>query len=569
MRTCRAELHTLRECGKFRELPPAARFDLVRQHDLCQVCLGPGLCQVKGENCRWRNRIRMELCQENRCRRKHHQLLHVEKGLEEERQGERPPVESSVAASVSGSAQVGEQRSPGQLVAQWIRTPKGGPRLAFWDTGSQVTLITNRAVQAMGLQAIPSPFMRLHCVGGGRGTMARARYKVPLLDIGGRVVTLDAFGVENIMPPLEEGDLASMKTAFPEVPAGGLVTAAGEVSLLVGQDNLSLFPGEKRRVGGAALYGSRFGTGFIVSGRPPWAKGDGGDGRAEACTTVREEHEPKEAADCPEPPGERPESPVCDEVQTATTGITVAQAIGGQGEAEACEMPLPWEEEYDDETTTEEDSRLDWEVEQFLRDSDWEDDEDCLDSEHSYSGWEHGYDADSGWRAVALVAACGATRVMAMMSTTQGREEAAQLVEAAGPRKSGLGSRLPRHVGRHESPGSAGNACACGSCSDACEVCDGAGGSCASGWSGGNSDTLTDGARRAGGEGEEARSRRGVGKRGGDRDRRGEKSGSEGHLSSRDSGREGAPPRPTGRHEAASAVLGGTAAEVVARCGMR
>ncbi len=70
------------------ELPPAARLDLVREHDLCQVCLGPGWCQVKGENCRWRNRIRMELCRENKCRRKHHQLLHVEKGLEKERQGE-------------------------------------------------------------------------------------------------------------------------------------------------------------------------------------------------------------------------------------------------------------------------------------------------------------------------------------------------------------------------------------------------------------------------------------------------------------------------------------------------
>ncbi len=107
MRTCRAELHTLRECRKFRELPPAARFDLVRQHNLCQVCLGPGLCQVKGENCRWRNWIRMELCRENRCRRKHHQMLHVEKGegLEKEVQGEQSPAESSIAASVSGSAQ--------------------------------------------------------------------------------------------------------------------------------------------------------------------------------------------------------------------------------------------------------------------------------------------------------------------------------------------------------------------------------------------------------------------------------------------------------------------------------
>ena len=126
----------------------------------------------------------MELCRENRCRRKHHQLLHVEKELEEERQGEQPPAESSVAASVSGSAQAGEQWSPGQLVTEWIRTPKGGPRLTFWDTGSQVTLITNRAVQAMGLQAIPSPFVKLHGIGGGRDTTARARNKVPLIDIG-------------------------------------------------------------------------------------------------------------------------------------------------------------------------------------------------------------------------------------------------------------------------------------------------------------------------------------------------------------------------------------------------
>ncbi len=93
-------------------------------------------------------------------------------------------------------------------------------------------------------------------------------------------------------------------------------------------------------------------------GLSPRAKGDGGDGSAETCTAGREEHEPKEAADCPEPPGEPSESPICDEVQAATTGATVAQAFGGQGEAEACETPLPWEEEYDD--------RLDREVEQRL-----------------------------------------------------------------------------------------------------------------------------------------------------------------------------------------------------------
>jgi hypothetical protein len=158
---------------------------------------------------------------------------------------------------------------------------------------------------------------------------------VPLLDIGGRVVTLLAYSIESIMPPLKEGDLAPMMATFPEVPTGGLAMAAGEVSLLVGQDNLSLFPVEKRRVGSAALYGSQFGTGYIALGSPPRVKGDGGDRHAEVCTDVREGHELKEAASCPESPGEPPGSPVHDDEQTATAGITLAQAIVGRGKAEA------------------------------------------------------------------------------------------------------------------------------------------------------------------------------------------------------------------------------------------
>jgi hypothetical protein len=98
---------------------------------------------------------------------------------------------------------------------------------------------------------------------------------VPLVDTGGRVITVTAYGVDNIMSPLVGGDVTLMRKAFPEVPAGGLVSTSGEVSLLMGQDNLSLFPAERRRVGNAALYMSRFGTGWIASGKPPRARGGG------------------------------------------------------------------------------------------------------------------------------------------------------------------------------------------------------------------------------------------------------------------------------------------------------
>jgi hypothetical protein len=66
---------------KFQELPPAARLELVRKHGLCELCLGrrsPGSKRSHKE-CRWRNQIWHELCQEQKkCRRRQHRLLHME-----------------------------------------------------------------------------------------------------------------------------------------------------------------------------------------------------------------------------------------------------------------------------------------------------------------------------------------------------------------------------------------------------------------------------------------------------------------------------------------------------------
>ena len=102
---------------------------------------------------------------------------------------------------------------------------------------------------------------------------------------------MTAYGVDVIMSPLMGGDAALMRETFPEVPAGGLVSASGEVSLLMGQDNLSLFPAERRRVGNTALYMSRFGTGWIASGRPPRARSGGSTRLVGVCVIRTPEHE--------------------------------------------------------------------------------------------------------------------------------------------------------------------------------------------------------------------------------------------------------------------------------------
>ncbi len=95
------------------------------------------------------------------------------------------------------------------------------------------------------------------------------RYKVPLVDTGGRTVEVAAYGMGHIMDPLEAVDPQLMRAVFPEAPTGGIEAASGKVDLLMGQDNLRLFPAEHRRVEDAALHRSRFGTGWIASGRPP------------------------------------------------------------------------------------------------------------------------------------------------------------------------------------------------------------------------------------------------------------------------------------------------------------
>jgi hypothetical protein len=121
----------------------------------------------------------------------------------------------------------------------------------------------------MGLKPIPGPPLNLMGVGNGQKTRSTVRYKVPLVDTGGRTVEVAAYGMGHIMDPLEKVDLRLMRAVFPEAPTGGIEATGGRVDLLMGQDNLRLFPVEDRRVEDAALYRSHFGTGWIASGRPP------------------------------------------------------------------------------------------------------------------------------------------------------------------------------------------------------------------------------------------------------------------------------------------------------------
>ncbi|MFN9908986.1 MAG: hypothetical protein ACK56F_23165, partial [bacterium] len=117
--------------------------------------------------------------------------------------------------------------------------------------------MTHSAAKGLGLKPIPGTPLNLMGVGNGQRSRSSARYKIPLVDTGGRTVEVAAYGMSHIMDPLEETDLQLMRAAFLEAPTGGIEAVEGKVDLLMGQDNFRLFPIEQRRIEDAALYRSR------------------------------------------------------------------------------------------------------------------------------------------------------------------------------------------------------------------------------------------------------------------------------------------------------------------------
>jgi hypothetical protein len=163
-----------------------------------------------------------------------------------------------------------------------------------------VTLTTHKAAKEMGLKPIPGEPLNLMCVGGSQKTKSTVRYKIPLFDTGGRAVEVTAYGTDHIKAPLEAADSTWMRAVFPGVPTGGIEAASDRDDLLIGLDNGKLFPVEHSRVQDAMLQQSRFGTGWIASGRPP---GQGDPATSAEAATGAEEAASAEAATSAEAAG--------------------------------------------------------------------------------------------------------------------------------------------------------------------------------------------------------------------------------------------------------------------------
>ncbi len=237
--TCSGSYHPLIKCLPFLQMPAEERGELVALSDLCRGCLTRGHSTTV-RACPFRDELD-GLCAKPKCKRAHHQLLHVygkQSRCPHQYLGGDADVSKQRYAQAAATMVHSVHQPPVQLVAQRIRTAAGKSCLAFWDNGSQVTLTTHKAAREMGLEPIPGPPLNLMGVGDSRKTRSTVRYKVPLVDTRGQTVEVAAYGMDHIMAPLEAVSPRWMRAAFPEAPTGGLEAASGRFDLLIGQPQI-------------------------------------------------------------------------------------------------------------------------------------------------------------------------------------------------------------------------------------------------------------------------------------------------------------------------------------------
>jgi hypothetical protein len=159
MTECTESYHALRECSFFRSLSAGERTRRVRRLRLCEGCLMFGH-STRARSCPFRKGDD-GLCPVRKCGRGHHRLLHDDGiGGSTASQDAEQEEEASCNSGIS-------VRNPVQLMTQWVKDGGGESCLAFWDLGSQVSLVTTQYAQERKLVQMGRSSLKLSGLGLG------------------------------------------------------------------------------------------------------------------------------------------------------------------------------------------------------------------------------------------------------------------------------------------------------------------------------------------------------------------------------------------------------------------
>ena len=288
--------HCVFHCGAYRRAGLEQKIKIVRDGQLCVVCLSDNHHSSGCEN-------KSSVCGLEGCKKRHHPDLH----------GSTDPYDMSVnyistntAVSTrktvhrSSYAKAGIQDDgvkrrveemeeierivglppiPGEqvlLLFQGIKVVYGPDRTedqikTFWDDGSTCSLVKDSTAERLQLRGEPVT-ITIDTINGKVERKTR-HYVVELIDSSGRRILVCAFGVEKISGVITSIDISGVKTLFSMETQQKWSWLAdrpeGDIELLVGSELAGLHPDTLEKVGDLKVMKSQFGHGLLLTGRHP------------------------------------------------------------------------------------------------------------------------------------------------------------------------------------------------------------------------------------------------------------------------------------------------------------
>ena len=105
----------------------------------------------------------------------------------------------------------------------------------LWDSGSSVSLITNRKAKEMKLKG-KAVTICITTAGGVETILYSNKYQLPLVDSGGRIITLSVYGIEKITNKISSINVENLCVLFHNISHIDISSHSGIIDILVGYD---------------------------------------------------------------------------------------------------------------------------------------------------------------------------------------------------------------------------------------------------------------------------------------------------------------------------------------------